>query len=160
MLEFVEVPQRYVVGVRRQVSAEELSDLYEHAFNETAEVLAQAQAQPGTSCCYFFAAPPQVDLLAGFEVPVEQVAQVQEVATARGLAIHRFPPGTAAKTVHNDSYESLPDARQAFTAEVAQVPSKHPHGALVPISWEEYVSVPSDNDPSAGYVTELYRSLP
>lgn len=160
MLEFVEVPQRYVVGVRRQVSAEELSDLYEHAFNETAEVLAQAQAQPGTSCCYFFAAPPQVDLLAGFEVPVEQVAQVQEVATARGLAIHRFPPGTAAKTVHNDSYESLPDARQAFTAEVAQVPSEHPDGALVPISWEEYVSVPSDDDSSAGYVTELYRSLP
>ena len=42
MLEFVEVPQRYVVGVRRQISAEELSDLHEHAFNETAEVLAQA----------------------------------------------------------------------------------------------------------------------
>ena len=81
MLEFVEVPQRYVVGVRRQISAEELSDLHEHAFNETAEVLAQAQAQPGTSCCYFFAATPQVDLLAGFEVPVEQVAQVQEAAT-------------------------------------------------------------------------------
>ena len=141
MLEFVEVPQRYVVGVRRQVSAEELSDLHEHAFNETAEVLAQAQAQPGTSCCYFFAATPQVDLLAGFEVPVEQVAQVQEAATARGLAIHRFP-------------------RQAFTAEVAQVPSEHPDGALAPISWEEYVSAPSDDDPSAGYVTELYRSLP
>ena len=85
MLEFVEVPQRYVVGVRRQVSAEELSDLHEHAFNETAEVLAQAQAQPGTSCCYFFAATPQVDLLAGFEVPVEQVAQVQEVAASRGV---------------------------------------------------------------------------
>ena len=57
MLEFVEVPQRYVVGVRRQVSAEELSDLHEHAFNETAEVLAQAQAQPGTSCCYFLRLP-------------------------------------------------------------------------------------------------------
>ena len=68
MLEFVEVPQRYVVGVRRQISAEELSDLHEHAFNETAEVLAQAQAQPGTSCCYFFAATPQVDLLAGKKV--------------------------------------------------------------------------------------------
>ena len=160
MLEFVEVPQRYVVGVRRQVSAEELSDLHEHAFNETAEVLAQAQAQPGTSCCYFFAATPQVDLLAGFEVPVEQVAQVQEVATARGLAIHRFPPSAAAKAVHNDSYESLPDARQAFTAEVAQVPNEHPDGAVVPISWEEYVSAPSDDDSSAGYVTELYRSLP
>ena len=111
-------------------------------------------------CWHFFAATPQVDLLAGFEVPVEQVAQVQEAATARGLAIHRFPPSAAAKAVHNDSYESLPDARQAFTAEVAQVPSEHPDGALAPISWEEYVSAPSDDDPSAGYVTELYRSLP
>ena len=145
-------------GVR--VSAEELSDLHEHAFNETAEVVGAGSGPTWHVVLLFFAATPQVDLLAGFEVPVEQVAQVQEAATARGLAIHRFPPSAAAKAVHNDSYESLPDARQAFTAEVAQVPSEHPDGALAPISWEEYVSAPSDDDPSAGYVTELYRSLP
>lgn len=159
MLDITDVPQRYVVGLRGTATQAEIQQTLEHAYSKTAQALGQAQTPPGTCCCYYFSPGPNFDLFAGFEFDADRLDQVQAAANEHGLAIHHFPPSSAVTTTHSESYDSLAQAWVDFSEAVQKLPDARSEGAAEMMTWEEYISSPTPENPEAPFITKLYWSL-
>ncbi|AZA10831.1 GyrI-like domain-containing protein [Corynebacterium gerontici] len=136
------------VGPRERITFEGIRDYYHRAFSAAYGAINAAGAQPAGAAIGFYFQPPgtEFDLAAAFPV-----ADARNVDPA---LVHHFPGARVAKTVHQGSYDGLPQAWERFVADLTQR-GETPGN----MSWEEYVTMPQPGGDPEALITHLFCTL-
>ncbi|RNE49331.1 hypothetical protein [Corynebacterium alimapuense] len=116
---------------------------------------AVGEAPSGPPRVYYYSPMAEtVDLASGFPIAEELISAVESVLSAdSGLAVYRVGETEVLSIRHTGSYDTLKDSWQELSEQLRIL--GRPTG---PVFWEEYVTMPSSEDPSAN-VTDLYATL-
>ncbi|GAA1474949.1 hypothetical protein P4N68_01960 [Corynebacterium felinum] len=160
-LNFSSVPQRFFVGKRALLDHDAMMKFFDTAFADAAAVMAAAEADLGASASYYFPAAAELfDVFSGFEIPEHKLDDVLDRAATVDVEVYEFTPGEVASWTYEGSYDGLGQAWEEFQQAVSQHFAKN--GASTPqhrLSWENYVSMPTEDNPEAPTLTELNWAL-
>lgn len=146
MPEQIELDVELVAGVRAEVTAEEVGDLFARAMGVVMSTVPPSLFAGPVVAVYHRDDGDRFDVTIG--IPVSSAPD------APGISVVELPSGPALRETHRGPYPELRNAYAALRAELAS------RGLPFTYAWERYLVGPGDAADPADYVTELITPLP
>lgn len=146
MVELIELAAELIAGIRSEVTAAELPEMFGRAVGEAMRIIPPGSVAGPVVAVYHRPYGETFDVTIGVPVSGHPAGD--------GLDMVELPAGPALRVVHRGPYPQLSDAYAELGAALAD------RGLALTIAWERYVVGPGDVGDPADYVTEVVAPLP